>query len=207
MPKDDSEDESEDSDDESEHDAYAESDALLAEMRRFKLEASAAMGDIDKSEASNDLAAVKLHDRLNETAAGIIAKVVSGEPEEAEEEARPPHAGPNDGVLLEEAATHWSPPSSTASSRISGVASVAAPSGGSSRFARDGGCRPDSGVGSVLSDISRLASRPLIADDVSFASRPGAPRRPAPLTSSSDLGAFAVGRGAPGRGRGRLGPR
>ena len=175
---------------EEEPDPFEESDRLLADMKKLALQASAAVENIDKVDERNDTASTEMHDRLNKTALGIIAAVVSGEPEEQAPE-EPPQAELSDGALNE---SEWVPPAAETPPSSSG--------GGSSsgRFACVAPPAKNAAAGAVVSDISRLASRPLIAGDSNtYASRKGAPQRPKPLTSGSELGAFAAGRG---RGRG-----
>ena len=183
---DDSESESEQSDD-----AYAQADALLEEMRRFNKEASSSISSIDKSEAHSAAAAAQMHERLNKTAMSIIQDVVSGaepgspeKPSPVGDESEPSENVEKPNAIGEsEREQNWSP-------RLSSTSSVtAAPS--RSRFTpRDP--KSEEGVASAVSDISRLASKPLIPGE--------------PMLGSSRVGGLAplAGRGG---GRGRPRPR
>ena len=198
-----------DNDDESgeEEDAYAQADALLVEMKKFSMVASAAVSRIDKVEASNNDAANELHDRLRSTAARILADVVAGELDPGGGDAslaavEPSGAG---GLAYLPDEGNWVPSHPDLATTVATSSALSSKSGRFGVAARAGSPRAArldaSGVSSVVGDISRLASRPLLGDNLSVASRTGAPRRPAGFTSGSELGTLASGRGS---GRARL---
>ena len=187
-----------DDDEEEDDGAEAAADALLEDMRRLRAAVSTAVSDVGGREESANAAANQLHDRLNKTAMDIIADVVSGEAEMEQSgvtspvtQSTPvPHSTPAPVLDATEPEALWHPETAAAPSAPPAAARS------SKRFGvQPERGRPDSGVASVVSDISRLAGKPLLADgDGSGASnRPGAPRRPGGLTSGSHVG---------GRGRG-----
>ena len=198
-----------DNDDESgeEEDAYAQADALLVEMKKFSMAASAAVSRIDKVEASNNDAANELHDRLRSTAARILADVVAGEPDpgggDASLAAVEPSGAGELAYLPDEG--DWVPSQPDLATTVATSSTLSSKSGRFSAAARAGSPRAArldaSGVSSVVGDISRLASRPLLGDNFGVGSRPGAPRRPAGFTSGNELGTLPAGRGS---GRARL---
>ena len=169
--------------------------------------ASAAVSRIDKVEASNNDAANELHDRLRSTAARILADVVAGELDPGGGDAslaavEPSGAG---GLAYLPDEGNWVPSHPVLATTVATSSALSSKSGRFGVAARAGSPRAArldaSGVSSVVGDISRLASRPLLGDNLSVASRPGAPRRPAGFTSGSELGTLASGRGS---GRARL---
>ena len=198
-----------DDDDESgeEEDAYAQADALLVEMKKFSMAASAAVSRIDKVEASNNDAANELHDRLRSTAARILADVVAGEPDpgggDASIAAVEPSGAGELAYLPDEG--DWVPSQPDLATTVATSSTLSSKSGRFGAAARAGSPRAArldaSGVSSVVGDISRLASRPLLGDNFGVGSRPGAPRRPAGFTSGNELGTLPAGRGS---GRARL---
>ena len=183
---------------EGQEDAYAQADLLLAEMRKFKLQATAALGDVEKSEASSDAAAREMRQQLGKTAASIISEVARGMP--PPQSGRSSELGEEEAVLGEDS---WTVAEGRVGSCVAEAHTEAHADGSGKRATADkDDSRPESGVGNLVSDISRLASKPLLpADALAYSSRPGAPRRStAGLASSSEIGTLGS-MSASGRGR------
>mmetsp|Transcript_15675 Transcript_15675/g.31548 ORF Transcript_15675/g.31548 Transcript_15675/m.31548 type:complete len:214 (-) Transcript_15675:161-802(-) len=185
-------------------------DALLEDMKRLRAQISTAVQDVDGREKMAANAASMLHEKLNRTAADIISGVVSGDADGnalVPTPSSPPLSVPKGAGDSGEVA-QWRPDAATVATAAASpsMPSVEAalppvPKGSGKRFAlQQERQRPESGVGSVVGDISRLASKPLLAnDDGVGASRTvaGALRRPG-LASGSHI----AGRGGTGRGLG-----
>jgi hypothetical protein len=193
-----------------------DADALLEDMRKLTAQLASAVEEIDSRELSANVEAQAMHDRLSQKAKSIMSSVVAGESEEdvsPDASYGPPM--PNETEVEPHVSTNSSGAELDGAQAANGLAS-----------ARNVGAaepgRADSGVGHVVSDISRLASKPLLdpgrADsgvghvvrDISrLASRPllpdiqgpphgVRPRKVGGLASTSQLGGAA----RPGRGVG-----
>ena len=201
-----------DDDESEEDDGFLAADKLLEDMRRLRAQVSTAVEDVTGREQSANEAASQLHEKLNLTAVDIIAGVVSGEGDAAaspssvpleDGDAREAHWRP-DAVIVQPAAAMASVPAAVALSP-SAPAAAAAPAAASARrrfTVQQERQKPDSGVESVVNDISRLVGKPLLAVDDGECS--SATRTAGGVARRSGLGSgshIAV-RGAASRGAG-----
>ena len=171
-----------------------EADRLLEEMRRLNRDVAAAVNSVEGKTLSFDDESDQMHTKLNAMALDIINDVKLGKSVEDTPcgTLASSSVSAEDPVLAEEM---WQPPempempdppaSSSATATL--PSSPARPAAGGGRFKA-----PQSQVEakSVVSDISRLASKPLLADSAPMPRRPGGSRG---LMSGSTMG----------RGRGR----
>lgn len=173
----------------------AEADALLEEMRKMNAQAAAACATIDGSTKTNDTLADELHTKLGKSVLSIIEDVASGNVSDeaatdiaATSSSQQPSEGlllkPSEAAMLSEleaSAANVSldpPPSASSQGSYSAVDMLAS---GRDTASSSNTCSSTKGsrfgvsssiLGSdapaaraTVSDISRLASKPLISDD------------------------------------------
>lgn len=180
--------------------ADAAADALLADLKRLRADLADSVSGVDGREAAAEAAAENMHASLYRSLAGVVSDVARGrpadEPEPDKPAAPPPPTQPEWSFLPPEAAVPIGAGASSgaaASACAPAEASADEPPASSASAkaqARSGRFKApptDREAKVLVSDISRLASKPLLSDELPPMPRArGAVRGPA-------------GRGPPGR--------
>ena len=182
----------------SQDDADNEADRLLEDMRQLNRDVAAAVNVVERKTHSFDDESDQMHSKLNSMALNIICDIKMGRCVD-----EPPSRDLTAAIGLPTEEI-WQPPdlpAASLSAENQGPGSPMRRAAGGGRFKAVQPPQPQAEAKSLVSDISRLASRPLLDDSAPMPRRPGGRG----LGSASNMGR-GLGSGSSmsmGRSRGR----